>query len=114
LIDNAIYWTRRTREERGESYTPAIAIRTLIGWAAEGPAIAVLDNGPGFGIEPEMAIRPFVSTRAGGMGLGLYFAKMVMETQGGDLHILQDVEELDIENVLHGAVVAMRFRRGRQ
>ena len=114
LIDNAIYWTRRAREERGESYTPAIAIRTLTEWAAEGPAIAVLDNGPGFGIEPEMAFRPFVSTRAGGMGLGLYFAKMVMETQGGDLHIIPDVEELDIESALHGAAVAMRFRRVRQ
>lgn len=114
LIDNAIYWTRRAREEHGGGYTPAIAIRTLPKWAAEGPAIAVLDNGPGFGIEPEMAFRPFVSTRAGGMGLGLYFAKMVMETQGGDMHIISDVDELDIESALRGAAIVMRFRRGRQ
>lgn len=114
LIDNAIYWTRRTREEKTSKYAPAIAIRTLTDWAVEGPAIFVLDNGPGFSIEPDMAVRPFVSTRAGGMGLGLYFARMVMETQGGDLHIVQDVDDLDIENALHGAAIGLRFRRGRK
>lgn len=113
LIDNAIYWTRRAREENGPDFLPAIAIRTLADWAAEGPAIAVTDNGHGFTIDPEMAVRPFVSARAGGMGLGLYFAKMVMETQGGNLLIIQDPDDLDIENTLPGAAVVMRFRRSK-
>ncbi len=111
LIDNAIFWLRRAREEKSRSYTPAIAIRTLTDWASEGPAIAIIDNGPGFTIEPEQALRPFISGRNGGMGLGLYFAKTVMESQGGSLHIVQDISDLDIETPLNGSAVVLRFAK---
>lgn len=113
LIDNAIYWVRRQAELEGSGFRPAIQIRTLPGWAAEGPSLAVLDNGPGFSITPEEAMRPFASTRAGGMGLGLYFALTAMEANGGDLIIPGSIEDLDIETGLDGAAVVMRFRRAR-
>lgn len=113
LIDNAIYWTRRKAELEGNKYQRAIQIRTLPGWAAEGPSLAVLDNGPGFSINPDEAMRPFASTRPGGMGLGLYFARMAMEANVGDLLIPQSIDDLDIDTRMDGAAVVMRFRRVR-
>lgn len=113
LIDNAIYWTRRKAELEGSQYQGAIQIRTLPGWAAEGPSLAVLDNGPGFSINPDEAMRPFASTRPGGMGLGLYFARMAMEANGGDLLIPESIDDLDINTRMDGAAIVMRFRRVR-
>lgn len=111
LIDNAIFWTRREREEKGDSFTPAIVIRTAPDWAAEGPSIVVIDNGPGFTMSPEFAVRAFQSNRAGGMGIGLYFANVIMEANDGNLHILDRPGDLGIDTQLDGAAVALRFRR---
>ncbi len=113
LIDNAIYWVRRRAELEGSGFRRAIQIRTLPGWAAEGPSLAVLDNGPGFSISPEEAMRPFATTKPAGMGLGLYFASTAMEVNGGALFIPESIEDLDIETGLDGAAVVMRFRRPR-
>ena len=110
IINNSIYWTSRKREEVGGTYQPAISIRTVTDWAAEGPAVAIIDNGDGFTIEPELAVRPFISDRAGGMGLGLFFANLVMETHGGSLHVVDSAEDLGIETPHDGAVVVLRFR----
>jgi phosphoglycerate-specific signal transduction histidine kinase len=80
-------------------------------WAAEGPSIAVIDNGEGFKVSPEFAMAPFESTKPGGMGIGLSFSRMAMEANGGDLLIPESVDELDINTNLRGAAVVMRFRR---
>ena len=48
--------------------------------------VSVEDNGPG--IAPEVADRlfdPFVTTKAGGMGMGLMFCRAVVEAHGGRL-----------------------------
>ena len=76
VIDNAIYWTR-FRRERDERETPG-AILVLSHWNDEtGGMIAVVDNGPGFQLPRDHAGRPFSTTRAGGMGLGLFYCKTV-------------------------------------
>lgn len=110
LIDNSIYWARRN-VELGGSKKAAIQIRTLSDWAAEGPAVAVIDNGEGFKITAEEAMKPFESTKPGGMGLGLYLSRMAMEANVGDLLIPESVSDLEIETPLCGAAVVMRFRR---
>lgn len=49
-------------------------------------AIVLADNGCGFTIAPEDAIKPFVSTKpSGGMGLGLNIVNEIMISQGGTL-----------------------------
>ena len=74
--------------------------------------IAVVDNGPGFSITLSRAIEAFYTTRPGGMGLGLYFANLVMEQCGGELtiHAASDLrDEIDIPRAFDGAAVVMRF-----
>lgn len=110
LIDNSIYWARRKVELDGKGKA-AIQIRTLADWAAEGPAIAVIDNGDGFQISADQAMQAYESTKPGGMGIGLCFARMAMEANGGDLLIPESVGDLDIDTQLNGAAVVMRFRR---
>jgi signal transduction histidine kinase len=111
LIDNSIHWTKLKAETIGDDYKPAIRIETLPTWFKEGPAIVVLDNGPGFSISPEQAIQPFRTTRPGGMGVGLYYSNTVMETIDGRL-IITDAAELDLPETYDGAAVVMLFKKG--
>lgn len=109
LVDNAIYWSRRRRELENNQRPAAIGIYSLPDWFSEGPCIVVADNGPGFRISMEDAVRPFVSTRVGGMGLGLYYANLVMESNGGQLMIITP-DELELPRHLDGAAIVLRFK----
>jgi signal transduction histidine kinase len=111
LVNNAIHWSRVRAELEPKGGKPAIAIRTFPNWYKDGHALVVADNGSGFRISPEDAIRPFVTTRPGGMGLGLYYANLVMESTGGEL-LITDLEEFDLSRSFSGAVVALRFKKG--
>ncbi|MDT8824633.1 ATP-binding protein [Vibrio vulnificus] len=108
LIDNAIHWTSLKAEKEDEEYIPAIRIDSLPNWFKEGPALVVMDNGPGFSLTPEEAIQPFKTSRPGGMGVGLYYADKVMESIGGRLQIC-DPEDLDLPEAYQGAAVVMVF-----
>jgi len=112
LIDNALYWARY-RKERDERTVPG-AVLVTSDWdkTANSGLIAVVDNGPGFSISRARAVEAFYTTRPGGMGLGLYFANLVMEQCGGELtiHTASDLrDEIDIPKTFDGAGVVMRF-----
>lgn len=116
LLDNALYWSRY-RKERDERPAPA-AVLVTSDWnkASNSGLIAVVDNGTGFSIPRARAIEAFKSTRSGGMGLGLYFANLVMEQCGGDLTIHTASEfrdEVELPKGFDGAAVVMRFGEGR-
>ncbi|EKO3925334.1 ATP-binding protein [Vibrio metschnikovii] len=113
LIDNSIHWTSLKAEKEDGQYIPAIRIDSLPNWFKEGPAIIVMDNGPGFSLTPEEAIQPFKTSRPGGMGVGLYYADKVMESIGGRLQIC-DPEDLDLPEAYQGAAVVMIFNQERQ
>lgn len=110
LLDNSIHWTSLKAEKEGEGYTPAIRVDSLPNWFKEGPALVVMDNGPGFSLTAEEAIQPFKTSRPGGMGVGLYYADKVMETIGGRLQIC-DSDELDLPEAYQGAAVVMIFNQ---
>ena len=109
LIDNAIYWLdQRWGNEPEKKYL-------YIGVSEEfdkGPAIIVADNGPGWkNISPEEVVKPFMTTKSGGMGIGLYYTNTVMEMLGGELAILNP-EDVDIPGHADGAVAALIFNGG--
>ena len=87
LIDNALYWIRvRWPAFSGEN---AVSMRRLFVGAScdfdQRPAIVIADSGPGFQDGPEYLVRPFFTRKPNGMGIGLYYANLAMELNGGEL-----------------------------
>ena len=77
--------------------------------------VAVCDNGPGFKLPAELAIRPFISGKPlnAGMGFGLYIANETMKQMKGYLNILSDgnieLPENAIQKGIVNAIVALSF-----
>jgi signal transduction histidine kinase len=77
LVRNALEATagRKSRE---------ITLATRLTGNAE-LEISVADNGSGLGEDPETVFRPFASTKAKGMGIGLSICRTIVEAHGGRL-----------------------------
>ena len=104
LIDNSIWWT--TYAEVPNRHIIIKATTEIDGHLA----IVVADNGCGFTLSPEDAIKPFVSTKSGGMGLGLNIVNEIMISQGGTL-VFPDYGDVELpEKYRNGAVVALVFK----
>jgi signal transduction histidine kinase len=101
LLDNAIYWTDDGNE--GERYIwigPSDAL--------ESPAIVIADSGPGFLDGATDVVQPFYTRKPGGMGIGLYYADMVMKSHAGRL-AFPSSNSIERPSVVPGACVAMVF-----
>jgi len=112
LIDNALYWLRVKWPELSPDRKTSKR-RLYVGTSEnfkQGPAIVVADNGTGFqGDAPDHLVRPFFTRKPDGMGLGLYYANLAMELNGGCL-AFPGRDEIDIPAEHDGAVVAMIFK----
>ena len=111
LLDNAFYWLKVRWSEESDLSHRAIYININLDLAA-GPAIVVADTGTGFADDPEELIRPFFSRRPEGMGVGLYYANLVMELGNGRL-AFPDASEASVPDQFDGAVSALIFPIGR-
>ncbi|WP_080433482.1 ATP-binding protein [Burkholderia ubonensis] len=114
LVDNAIYWTRaRAERDEGSGKGSPFVYVTAFSESADSHSIAVVDNGPGFELPVEIATQPFETTKPGGMGLGLYFANLVMESIGGEVAVVAAEELRDfvpLPAILDGAAVILKFK----
>lgn len=92
LIDNSIFWVSRSRTEGRMMYI-YLTDTFIDGYIT----VAVCDNGPGFKISPDLAVRPFVTGKPlnSGIGLGLYIAMETMRQMNGKLKIVNN-EEIDL------------------
>ena len=115
LADNAFYWLRirwpgvSTQEDGSER---KLYIDLSHDFEA-GPAIVVADNGPGFqGDDPGNLVRPFFTRKPEGMGLGLYYANLAMELNGGQL-VFPQPGEIEMPDEFDGATVALIFKEVR-
>jgi signal transduction histidine kinase len=112
LIDNALYWLRvRWPELPPDDGTSPRRLYLGISEDFEsGPAIVVADSGPGFqDDEPDRLVRPFFTRKPSGMGLGLYYANLAMELNGGRL-VFPQPGEVQVPSKFDGAVVALVFK----
>ena len=112
LVDNALYWLRVRWPEaavQGASSNRKLYVGTSDDFHV-GPAIVVADNGVGFQEDdPERLVRPFFTRKPDGMGLGLYYANLAMELNGGQL-VFPRLGEIDLPIEFDGAVVALIFK----
>ena len=104
IIDNSIWWT--TYAGVPEKSVIIKVTNELHGC----PAIVIADNGCGFALAPEDVIKPFVSTKPSGMGLGLNIVNEVMLSQDGMLSFPEYGDVHLPEKYRNGAVVALVFR----
>lgn len=107
LLDNAIHWLKVAHpnedgEERRSIYLD------VIDWKGS-PAVLVADNGTGFKDSPAEVVQPFFSRRPDGMGLGLYYANMVMQLNEGRLE-LAPADDVDAPVEFDGAAAVLVFR----
>ena len=108
LLDNAFYWLQ-VRWPQGDGDASERAIHLSINFdMASGPSVVVADTGTGLQDSSDELVRPFFSRRPEGMGLGLYYAHMVMELGGGRL-AFPDRSEAEVPDAFDGAVVALMF-----
>lgn len=109
LIDNSIYWVSQSRPTDRKIYV--YITEQFEGYIS----IVVCDNGCGFKMPPEQALRPFITGKPlnTGMGLGLHIAHEVMQAMKGKLLIL-DENEIDLPDTakkfqINKAIVALCF-----
>ena len=106
LFDNSIWWLNYA-----ETKNPSIYIDIsddLPGYMS----IIFADNGPGFTMPVDEIIKPFVSDKPEGMGIGLHLTHQIMESLGGKL-IFPETELFEIpEKYEKGAIIALAFKKG--
>ncbi len=92
LIDNSIFWLKYARQEnrRLSIYiTDEIEIDDV-----QYNSIIISDNGPGFNIPPDVAIKPFITgkPRNLGSGLGLHVSSEMAKSMNGKLEFLDPLD----------------------
>ena len=105
IIDNSIWWL---------TYGQVQNKKLFIDITDEFPGyvtIVVADNGPGFTLPPEDAVRPFISNKEGGIGIGLHLAYEIMNSHGGEL-LFPSADQFTIpKDFKSGAIVALAFKK---
>lgn len=103
LVDNSIYWLTYGHIKHKKMFFD-ISLDN-VGYVT----IIVADNGYGFTLPTEQIVKPFVTDRVGGMGLGLHLADQIMKSSGGKL-IFPDNDDLYLpEEFRKGAVIGLLF-----
>lgn len=104
IIDNSIWWL-----EYGEVKNKRIYLS--ISDEMKGYKIVIIaDNGPGFSLPTEEIVKPFVSAKPDGMGLGLHIANEIMEGHKGML-LFPESDDFKIPEAFQkGAIVALAFK----
>ena len=110
VIDNSIYWLDQKWSDSASKKSRAIQISTS-NYFAEGPALVVADNGPGYNLSAEDILQPFITLKPDGMGIGMYYSRLVMEALGGFI-AFPDGKDVGLRKAYSGAVTAFIFPNG--
>ncbi len=107
MIDNAIYWTSAKKPIADDDYLPEIIIDSDL-HSFDGPALIIADNGLGLTLDPEQALEAFRTEKPDGMGLGLYYVNLVLESMGAKI-VFMDSSDLVIPPKYTGACIVLIF-----
>lgn len=113
ILDNAIFWLSYARRENRKIsiyLTDAIKLNNI-----EYNSMIISDNGPGFNIPTDIAIKPFITGKPHniGSGLGLHVASEMMKGMKGHLLFI-DKYDINLPNYIQNmevdkAMVALCF-----
>ena len=103
LLYNASQWMSKNGEAERRIYVGPIQMCNDHG-------IVIVDNGPGFTDPPNFAMRPFMSRRVNGMGLGLSIVSEIMRTHNGYL-VFPTATAVSGPEGHNGACVALLFNK---
>lgn len=105
IIDNSIYWTSYAKKPQRKIYIKLTEeIEGFLG-------IVIADNGTGFSISGDDAIKPFVSTKTNGLGLGLNIVNEIMLAQGGTV-VFPQVGDIEMpKEFQNGAAIILAFAK---
>lgn len=105
IIDNSIWWM---------NYGKVQQKKLFINISDELPGYTTLiiaDNGPGFNLPTEEIIKPFISNREDGMGIGLHLAYEIMNSHGGELLFPSENQFTIPKDFKTGAIVGLAFKK---
>lgn len=104
LIDNSIWW---------QNYGKVHHKKLFIDISKDYPkhtTIVIADNGPGFTISTEEAVKPFITDKPDGMGIGLHLANEIMASHHGELIFPERGDFKIPEEFRKGAIVGLAFK----
>lgn len=105
IIDNSIWWFYYAKVEKKKIYI------TISDEYSEFISLVIADNGPGLALPCEEIVKPFVSAKSDGMGLGLHIVSEVMTVHGGKL-IFPEPGEFSIpDEFKDGTCAVLAFRK---
>ena len=105
IIDNSIWWLHKYKVENKKIYVCVTEYKTNY------VSIVIADNGNGFTIDPADAIKPFVTQKNGGIGLGLNIVNEVMIAHNGLLEFPEASEIAEMPKGFEkGAIVTLNFK----
>ena len=104
IFDNSIWWLKYSKTKKPEIFIDiSDALKGYV-------CILVADNGPGFSLPTDEIIKPFVSNKPEGMGIGLHLTHQIMTSLGGKL-LFPEQEDFDLpERFNSGAKIALAFK----
>jgi signal transduction histidine kinase len=107
IIDNSIWWLNYGKVQKKKLF---------VGLSDEMPGyltVLIADNGPGFTLPTEDIIKPFISNKEGGIGIGLHIAYEIMNSHEGEL-LFPEPHQFSIpDDFKSGAIVALAFKLSR-
>ncbi|MBF0274724.1 MAG: HAMP domain-containing histidine kinase [Nitrospinae bacterium] len=107
LFDNSIWWLKYAKVEQPQIYMNVS--KKIHGYTT----VIFADNGPGFTLSTDEIVKPFVTNKPDGMGIGLHLTQEIMKSLGGDLKFpnKSEAEDLNVpKGFLEGAIVALSFK----
>lgn len=104
IIDNSIWWLEYGDVKNKKIY---IGLSDEINGFT---SIVIADNGSGFSLPTEQIIKPFISDKPDGMGLGLHIASEIMKANSGEL-IFPENDDISIpQDFINSAITVLAFR----